>query len=115
MPAPRKTTSSNFGNQRALATACVANDTLTRIASRWKMQILFFIHSGACSFGALKRSLPSVSDHVLATRLRELTGEGLADKHATSQRRHEYRVTPRGARLLDIVAQLCDWERADPA
>ena len=114
MPAPRKIESANFTNQRALADACVVNDALTRVGARWKMQTLYAVQQGVATFAALKRGLPNVSDHVLATRLRELVAEGLVDKLATSQRHHAYRVTPRGAALLEIIAALCDWERAAP-
>lgn len=111
MPAPRKTTSSNSDNQRVLAGACIVNDALTRVAARWKVQILYFIAHGTGSFAALKGRLPGVSDHMLATRLRELVAEGLADKHATSQGRHAYQVTARGQALLAIIEQLCAWEQ----
>lgn len=111
MPAQRKLESSNFINQRALASTCVVNDALTRIGARWKMQTLHAIHHGVCTFAALKRTLPNVSDHVLATRLRELAAERLVDKQATSQRHHAYQVTARGVELLTIIAALCDWER----
>lgn len=113
MPAPRKLASTNFTNQRALADTCVVNDVLTRIGARWKMPTLYAIHHGVQTFAALKRALPNVSDHVLATRLRELVAEGLVDKQSLPQRHHAYRVTARGAALLEIVAALCDWGRAE--
>lgn len=114
MPAPQKLTSSNHANRRQLASECLVNDALTRIGARWKMQVLYFIEHGTDTFGALKRSLPGVSDHMLATRLRELTAEGLADKRPDAAGRHAYLVTARGRDLLAIIAALCDWARAGP-
>ncbi|AKU93786.1 transcriptional regulator [Labilithrix luteola] len=110
----RKTSSTNFGNQRILARACVLNDALYRIAMRWKMQVLYSVFRGHDSFGALKRELPSVTDHVLGRRLRELTAEGLLDKHPNGERRFVYTVTKRGRGLLDIMQRICDWEVAAP-
>ncbi|WP_437683349.1 winged helix-turn-helix transcriptional regulator [Sorangium sp. So ce131] len=118
----RKTTSSNFQNQQALAGACTLNDTLYRVGMRWKMQVLFFIHAGEGSFGALKKRLPSISDQVLGKRLRELTAEGLVLKletmdagpgaraSAKGSPRTRYAVTRRGAALLRIMESLCVWE-----
>jgi DNA-binding HxlR family transcriptional regulator len=107
--AARKVSSSNFVNQQGLADACVANEVLTRIALRWKMSVLNAIDSGACSFGALKRTHPTVSDQVLAKRLRELTEEDLLIRHARADGSVSYTVTDRGVALLPIVRALCSW------
>jgi DNA-binding HxlR family transcriptional regulator len=114
MQATRKVSSSNFQNQRVLGSACVLNDTLYRIGMRWKMQVLYTIAHGERTFGALKRSLPNVSDHVLAKRLRELLDEQLIDKLVAGPRRTSYVTTARGAALLSIMADICAWEMASP-
>lgn len=111
MLATRKLDSSNTVNQKALSGVCVVNDALTRVGARWKMSALYAIAGGAATFAALKRGLPGVSDHVLATRLRELTVEGLIDKRFAGERHPAYRVTARGEELLAIVHALCLWER----
>lgn len=113
-PSTRKITSTNFGNQHVLGEACVLNDALYRIGMRWKMQVLYSVSRGHASFGALKRELPNVSDHVLGRRLRELASEGLLEKIERGERRWTYTVTPRGRGLLDIMQQICDWEVASP-
>lgn len=115
----RKITSTNFGNQHRLAQTCILNDTLYRIGMRWKMQVLYAIHGGVQSFGALKKALPGVSDHVLGRRLRELVAEGLIEKCeagagagvADAQKR-TYTATARGVALLAIMASICAWEAA---
>ncbi len=111
MQAERKVTSTHFANQRVLARACVLNETLYRIGMRWKMQVLYEVHHGTPTFGALRRRLPEVSDHVLAKRLRELVGEGLLDKQDLTRTRTRYHVTARGASLLAIMGELCAWEQ----
>jgi DNA-binding HxlR family transcriptional regulator len=107
---PRKLSSSNYANQQALARCCVLNDTLYRVGMRWKMQVLFCIEQGICSFGALKRELPGISDHVLGKRLRELQAESLLDRDALGS----YTPTPRGRKLLAIMQDLCGWELESP-
>ena len=113
----RKITSTNFGNQHRLAQTCILNDTLYRIAMRWKMQVLYFIHGGVQGFGALKRALPGVSDHVLGRRLRELLDEGLIEKGAAGSdvadaQKPTYTATARGVALLAIMESICAWESA---
>ncbi|MBL6616229.1 MAG: helix-turn-helix transcriptional regulator [Reyranella sp.] len=112
----RKLGSANFLNQQRLAQSCVANEVIARISLRWKMSILFSIDSGARTFAELKRAHPSLSDHVLAGRLRELRREGLIAKDDKADHRPVYRATARGSSLLKIVAALCAWgeEAASP-
>lgn len=106
MQTSRKLNSSNYVNQRALARCCVLNDTLYRVGMRWKMQVLYGIEQGICSFGVLKRELPGISDHMLGKRLRELQDEGLLGRDAHGS----YATTARGRKLLAIMQELCDWE-----
>lgn len=113
----RKITSTNFGNQHRLAETCILNDTLYRIGMRWKMQVLYAIHGGVQSFGALKKALPGVSDHVLGRRLRELVAEGLIEKSEAGEavadaQKRIYTATARGVALLAIMASICAWEAA---
>lgn len=116
MAAARKLTSANAENQRALGRACPLNETLPRVSARWKMQVLHSVAHGVATFGALKRALPGISDHLLAMRLNELVEESLLDRGpadvSANARRSSYRATVRGAELLAIMAQLCAWECA---
>jgi DNA-binding HxlR family transcriptional regulator len=111
----RKLGSANFLNQQRLAQSCVANDVLARISLRWKMSVLFSIESGAGTFAALKRTHPTLSDHILAGRLRELRREGLIDKDERARRHPVYATTERGQSLLKIMAALCAWGEREPA
>lgn len=116
MAALRKPTSTNAENRQTLARACLLNAALPQISARWKMQVLHAIHGGTTSYGALKRHLPGISHQVLSTRLREMVDEALIERDAASASpRVTYRSTPRGARLLGIMQQICDWATAgDP-
>lgn len=105
MQTSRKVASTNYVNQQALARSCVLNDTLYRVGMRWKMQVLYCTEQGICSFGALKRELPGISDHVLGKRLHELQAENLLHRCDLGR----YRATPRGRKLLAIMQELCGW------
>ena len=109
----RKLGSSNFLNQQRLAEACVANEVIARISLRWKMSVLYSIDTGARSFAELKRVHPTLSDHILAARLRELRREGLICKDEPSSRHPSYATTSRGSSLLQIVRALCAWSEEE--
>lgn len=105
----RKLGSANFLNQQRLAQSCVANEVIGSISLRWKMSVLFAIGNGDRTFAELKRTHPNLSDHILASRLRELRREGLIAKDEQANRRPVYTATDRGLSLLKIIAGLCAW------
>lgn len=114
MPALRKVTSTNHLNQEVLRGACVVNDTLERLSARWKMQVLYCIGQGQNRFALLKDLFPSLSDHVLGRRLRELEEEHLVSRHpnpAVVPPQVHYFTTPRGVALLAIMQSLTEWEQ----
>jgi DNA-binding HxlR family transcriptional regulator len=47
------------------------------IGGKWKLEILFALMTGAMRFGALRRSLKGITQHMLTTQLRELEQDGL--------------------------------------
>jgi DNA-binding HxlR family transcriptional regulator len=93
----------------------VANEVIARISLRWKMSVLYSIDTGARSFAELKRVHPTLSDHILAARLRELRREGLICKDEPSSRHPFYTTTRRGSSLLEIVRALCAWSEEEPS
>jgi len=115
MPALRKVASTNHLNQQVLRSACVVNDTLERLSARWKMQVLYCIGQGQNRFALHKDVFPSLSDHVLGQRLRELEEEHLVSRHpnpAVVPPQVQYFTTPKGEALLAIMHTLTEWERA---
>ena len=90
------------------------HQVIARISLRWKMSV-YSIDTGARSFAELKRVHPTLSDHILAARLRELRREGLICKDEPSSHRPFYTTTRRGASLLGIVRALCAWSEEEPS
>jgi len=114
MPTLRKVTSTNHLNQEVLRSACVVNDTLERLSARWKMQVLYCIGQGQNRFALLKDLFPSLSDHVLGQRLRELEEEHLVSRHpnpAAVPPQVQYFTTSKGVALLAIMQSLSEWEQ----
>ena len=114
MATPRKESSTNAMNQGILRNACPVNDTLERLSPRWKMQVLFCIDQGQDRFSVLKDLFPSLSDHMLGKRLRELEREHLVVKqtnHTAVPPQVRYTATPKGLGLLQVMGALYQWEQ----
>lgn len=107
----RKASSTNSRNRRVLDGHCVVHEALARLALRWKMAVLHAIAQGATTYGALKRAHPSVTDQMLAKRLRDLVSDGLVVKVDGGPRAAapRYTVTRSGEEALEIAEAICRW------
>jgi len=109
-----KESSTNQFNKRALLDRCGVNDTLSLIGKRWLMTVLYEISLGNNQFTALKKSVTEISEHVLAKRIADLTGQGLISKKEigdTIPLQITYTVTEKGKQLLSLVNGLYHWNR----
>ena len=50
------------------------------VAGKWKLEILFVLRNGAMRFGAVRRSLDGITQHMLTMQLRELEQDGLVSR-----------------------------------
>ena len=97
------------------------NQTLLRLlAGRWKCEIMLLLAERTHRFGELRRNLPGVTQHMLATQLRALEASGLIERiaHAETPPRVEYRLTPAGRALqpiFDEIERWCDRHWKPPA
>jgi DNA-binding HxlR family transcriptional regulator len=73
-------------------------------AERWTPVILRELVLGSRRFNEIQRGVPRISRALLVKRLRELQGHGVI-----SSAGGEYRLTPAGAELGEIVVQLGRW------
>lgn len=96
------------------------NHTLLKLlAGRWKCEIMLLLAERTHRFGELRRELPGVTQHMLATQLRALEAGGLIERtaHPEIPPRVEYRLTPAGHALqpiFDEIERWCDrhWDTA---
>jgi DNA-binding HxlR family transcriptional regulator len=73
-------------------------------AERWTPVILRELVLGSRRFNEIQRGVPRISRALLVKRLRELAGHGVI-----TSRGGEYRLTPAGEELGEIVVQLGKW------
>lgn len=108
-----KDSSTNQANRRILSDRCRVNDTLSLVGKRWLMTILYEISLGNNQFSALTKSIPEISEHVLATRVNILVENNLIeknDKMDTTPLQIVYSITDKGKQLLLLVDSLCKWD-----
>lgn len=85
------------------------------IGGKWKGSILWNLRDGPVRFNELARQLGGASRKMVAERLKELEVRGLVHRHVLSDRpiAVTYEITPFGASVLDILAQLKEWADAN--
>ena len=90
---------------------CVVERTLEVIGGKWTTLILRDLLHGTKRFGALRRSLHTVSPKTLTDRLRFLEARGIVTRtvHPEVPPRVEYTLTERGSELGAIIAAMAIW------
>lgn len=91
--------------------ACPVETTLTLIGNKWKVLILRDLLPGTKRFGALKKSIGSVSQKVLTAQLRAMEESGLLTRtvYAEVPPRVEYALTELGQSLQPILDAMWNW------
>jgi DNA-binding HxlR family transcriptional regulator len=90
--------------------ACSIARTLSVIGEPWTPLILRDMFVGLSRFDEIQRNL-GISRKVLSQRLSWLLEQGVIERHPYSERpeRHEYRLTPKGWELCDLLLVMTAW------
>ena len=91
--------------------ACPVETTLMLIGNKWRVLILRDLLPGTKRFGELKKSIGSVSQKVLTSRLRDMEASGLVSRrvYAEVPPRVEYTLTELGYSLKPVLDALWNW------
>jgi DNA-binding HxlR family transcriptional regulator len=83
------------------------------LGGKWKLEILFSLMNGAIRFGALRRSLDGITQHMLTAQLRELERDGLVLRTVLAEKplRVEYELTDAAYGLLPAFRELLVWSK----
>jgi DNA-binding HxlR family transcriptional regulator len=89
-------------------------ELLTKVGDKWSifvMLALSMLPGQRARFSELNRSIPTISERMLALTLRNLERDGLALREIFPQvpPRVEYELTPMGRSLLPALQGLVDW------
>ena len=88
---------------------------LMRIGDKWSVPVIHVLGvEGTLRFGELLRRVRPISQRMLAVTLRGLERDGLVHRtmYPEVPPRVEYRLTPLGATLREIMRALIDWSGA---
>ncbi len=93
------------------AAGCPVEATLDLIDGKWKGVILFHLLDGTLRFGALQRSLGTITQRMLVKQLRELEEVGLVSRrvYAEVPPKVEYSLTEAGMSLRPVLLELKRW------
>lgn len=78
---------------------------LDLLGRRWILRILWELRAESLGFRALQERCERMSPSVLSQRLRDMLQAGIAGQDGDGN----YRLTPRGARLLKALLPLQQW------
>jgi DNA-binding HxlR family transcriptional regulator len=86
-------------------------ELLGQVLDRWSLQVLDELCDRTLRFNELRRAIPSVTQKSLTTTLRRLERNGMVQRVVTSTRpvAVEYRITPLGSTLQDLIDALLRW------
>lgn len=91
--------------------SCGLDAAVSVVGGKWKPLILWQLHDGAKRHGALRRSMPGVSEKVLTQQLREFQAHGIVHRQVFAEvpPRVEYSLTDLGQSLNEALRALGDW------
>lgn len=89
-------------------------ELLTKVGDKWSiftMLALSMLPGERARFSELNRSIPTISERMLALTLRNLERDGLVIRELFAEvpPRVEYELTPMGQSLLPALQGLVDW------
>jgi DNA-binding HxlR family transcriptional regulator len=78
------------------------------VGCKWSAAVVGALQRGIVRPGQLERYIPGISAKILHARLRKLVAYGLVTRadHSAAALHVEYRLTPTGAKLADVIEQL---------
>jgi DNA-binding HxlR family transcriptional regulator len=92
-------------------------EILARIGDKWSVLIVAALGEGPLRFSEVKRMVGGISQRMLTLTLKGLERDGLISRSVTPSvpPRVDYELTELGRDLLNPVAALGDWARANQA
>ncbi|MHC1946777.1 helix-turn-helix transcriptional regulator [Bradyrhizobium sp. UFLA06-06] len=83
------------------------------LGGKWKLEILFTLMNGGVRFGALRRALAPITQHMLTAQLRELERDGLVARKVLTEKplQVEYELTDSAWGLTPAFRELLAWSK----
>jgi DNA-binding HxlR family transcriptional regulator len=90
---------------------CAVARALDAVGERWSLLIVRELLNGPRRYTDLHADLPGVSTDVLASRLKQLEGEGVVERRKLQRPANAtvYQLTDRGLALRQVILALGSW------
>lgn len=100
-----------WAGQELSTHACPVRDVVDHLGDKWSTLLLIALANGPLRFGALRRTVPDISQRMLTQTLRDLQRDGLIGRQVfpTKPPSVEYSLSPLGVSLLEPLARLVGW------
>jgi DNA-binding HxlR family transcriptional regulator len=98
-----------------LAEGCTTRQALERLASKWRVLLIYALLAGPQRHAQLRRRVAGITQKVLTETLREMESDGLVQRQVLKQsppQHVEYSLTTLGKTLQEPLAAICDWATA---
>ncbi|PSL56974.1 HxlR family transcriptional regulator [Saccharothrix carnea] len=92
-------------------------ELLDQVLDKWSLQVLDRLCGRPLRFNELRREIPVVTQKSLTATLRRLERNGMVERVVTNTRpiAVEYRITPLGTTLQDLIDALLRWSTVNMA
>lgn len=100
--------------QSELYPDCPIRNVLARIGDKWSLLVLYTLeHEPVMRFNALRKSIPDISQKMLAVTLRTLEEDGFVKRkiYAEIPPRVEYSLTTRALSFLPHINSVIMWAK----
>lgn len=86
-------------------------ELLDQVLDKWSLHVLDRLCEGPLRFNGLRRAIPVITQKSLTAALRRLERNGMVERVVVSTRpvAVEYRITPLGKTLQDLIDALLLW------
>jgi DNA-binding HxlR family transcriptional regulator len=95
-----------------LEEGCTTRQALERLASKWRVLLVYALLDGPQRHAQLRRRVAGISQKVLTETLREMEADGLVRRRVlkeTPPQHVEYSLTELGMTLREPLAAICAW------
>lgn len=95
-----------------LEESCATRQALERLASKWRVLLLYALLDGPQRHAELRRRVAGISQKVLTETLRGMEDDGFVERRVLKEsapQHVEYALTPLGKTLEEPLAAICAW------
>jgi len=96
---------------KPVKTTCSINTLQKIIGGKWKIIILWTLHSKTKRFGELNKEIEDITQSMLTKQLRELEADDFIKRYVYQEvpPRVEYSLTELGKKFIPILNELYNW------